>query len=204
MDLATLLARRRMIRSFDATPVDERWLDETCATALWAPTAGNSAGVSMHTIGADLVGAYFERATDPEWRRDSPRAAGLARAGAVVLVTSRPQAYLDRYGEPDKRTSGLSTMAAWPIPYWHTDAAMATMALLLLLEEAGWSSTIWGNFRHDREVLDWAGAPEESLFASVLIGRPDGNDQRSRSLERAVPARSARVRRVGFSPEPTP
>ena len=204
MDLATLLARRRMVRSFDATPVDPQWLDETCATALWAPTAGNSAGVRMHTIGAHLVGAFFERATDPQWRRESPRAPGLARAGAVVLVTSRPQDYLERYGEADKQSSGLSTMAAWPIPYWHTDAAMATMALLLLLEEGGWSATIWGNFRRDAEVLDWVGAPEESLFASVLIGRPDGHDHRSRSLDRTVPARGARVRRVEVSPERAP
>ncbi len=204
MDLATLLAQRRMCRSFDATPVDERWLDDACATAMWAPTAGNSAGVRMHTIGADLVSAYLERATDLEWRRDSPRAPGLARAGAVVLVTSRPQDYLERYGEADKRSSGLTSIEAWPIPYWHTDAAMATMALLLLLEDAGWSSTLWGNFRHDRDVLDWVGAPDELLFASVLIGRPDDNDHRSRSLERTVPARAARVHRVGISPEPSP
>ncbi len=197
MDLAQLLARRRMVRSFDGTPVDPQWLDDACATALWAPTAGNSAGVRMYTVGSDSVAAYFERATDPEWRRDASRAPGLARAGAVVIVTSRPQDYLDRYGEADKQTSGLASPAAWPIPYWHTDAAMATMALLLLLEEGGWSATIWGNFRHDRAVLEWAGAPDESLFASVLVGRADGHDPRSRSLHRVVPTRASRVRRLG-------
>ena len=204
MDLATLLARRRMVRSFDATPVDPRWLDDACATALWAPTAGNSAGVRMHTIGADLVTAYFERATDARWRRESPRAPGLSRAGAVVLVTSRPQDYLARYAEPDKASSGLAARSAWPVPYWHTDAAMATMALLLLLDEAGWSSTLWGNFRHDRAVLEWIGAPDESLFASVLIGRPDGQDHRSASLDRVVPTRDSRVRRLEVSPERSP
>ncbi|MDE2281894.1 MAG: nitroreductase family protein [Actinomycetales bacterium] len=204
MDLATLLARRRMVRSFDATPVDPRWLDDACAAALWAPTAGNSAGVRMHTISADLVSEYFERATDPQWRQESSRAAGLSRAGAVVLVTSRPQDYLDRYAEEDKRASGLSAITAWPVPYWHTDAAMATMALLLLLEEGGWSAALWGNFRHDREVLEWVGAPEESLFASVLVGRPDGLDHRSPSLDRSVPTRHARVRRLEVSPERGP
>ena len=193
-----------MVRSFDATPVDPDWLDAACATALWAPTAGNSAGVRMHVVTADLVGAFFERATDARWRRDSPRAPGLSRAGAVVLVTSRPQDYLDRYREADKGDAGLSAESAWPVPYWHADAAMATMALLLLVEEGGWSAVLWGSFRHDRDILDWAGASDESLFASVLIGRADGRDHRSTSLDRPIPPRRARVRRVALSPERTP
>ena len=48
-----------------------------------------------------------------------------------------PQDYLARYGETDKTGSGLDRADGWPVPYWHTDAAMATMALLLLVEESG-------------------------------------------------------------------
>lgn len=186
-----------MVRSFDGTPVDSEWLDRVCATALWAPSAGNAAGVRMHTVRADLVGEYFDVATDEQWRRDARRAEGLARAGAVVLVTSRPQDYTRRYAEPDKAASGLGDVDAWPLPYWHTDAAMATMALLLLIEEAGWQATIWGSFRRTDEVLAWAGARDELLFATVLVGRGDGNDVPSASLAREVPSRASRVRRVG-------
>jgi nitroreductase len=60
-----------MVRSFDATPVDLDWLDDLCAQALRAPTAGNSAGVRLYTLGADHVAAYFEVATDPSWRQRS-------------------------------------------------------------------------------------------------------------------------------------
>ena len=102
-----------------------------------------------------------------------------------------------RYSEGDKASSGLGDQSAWPIPYWHTDAAMATMALLLLIEESGWQATILGNFRLDEEVLAWIGAPDERLFASVLIGIGDGNDEPSASLSRWVEPRSERVRRVG-------
>jgi nitroreductase len=185
-----------MTRSFDGTPADPAWLEELCATALWSPTAGNSAGVRFNVIASEQVRAYLEVATDASWRDRSRRFEGLSRAGAVVLVTTRPQDYVERYGEPDKVASGLSEFDAWPLPYWHADAAMATMALLLLLEESDWKATLWGSFRRDEEVMAWAHIANEELFASVLIGRADGNDVASRSLERTVPTRRARVRRV--------
>ena len=142
------------------------------------------------------VAKYFEVATDKEWRESSKRAEALMRCGAVVIITSRPNDYIARYAEDDKAKSGLSEKDAWPIPYWHTDAAMAAMALLLLIEEAGLQATIWGNFRNDAAVLSWAGVKDEELFASILIGRGDGNDVASKSLQREVPSRSNRVRRV--------
>lgn len=185
-----------MTRSFDGTPVDLAWLDELCAEALWAPTAGNAAGVRFRTVDAQHVGDYFNVATDATWREESRRYDGLSRAGAVVLVTTRPGDYVERYAEPDKSSSGLAEREAWPLPYWHTDAAMATMALLLLLEEGGLQATLWGNFRHDEAVRRWANLEEEELFASVLVGRADGNDPASSSLSRAVPSRRERVRRV--------
>jgi hypothetical protein len=73
---------------------------------------------------------------------------------------------------------------------------MATMALLLLLEESGWQAALWGNFRHEQEVLRWAGVDDEDLFATVLIGRADGHDVPSSSLARDVPSRESRVRVV--------
>lgn len=197
MELRDLLARRRMVRSFNGAPVDLDWLDDLCTHAMWSPTAGNSAGVRMHTAGADLVGSYLEVATDREWRDRSARVAGIERAGGVVLVSARPQDYLGRYSAPDKTASGLHDRSTWPLPYWHTDAAMATMALLLLIEEDGWQATLWGNFRNTAKVLEWAGIVDGELFATILVGRADGNDVSSRSLEREVPSRASRVRRIG-------
>jgi nitroreductase len=196
MELHELLARRRMIRSFDGSPVDHDWLDECCARALWTPTAGNSAGVRMHTVGTEHVAGYFEVATDEYWRSSARRSPGLQRAGGVVLITSRPQDYLTRYAEADKSLSGLYEQAGWPVPYWHTDAAMATMALLLLIEESGLQATMWGNFRNSVPVLAWARIDDEELFATVLVGRSDGADVPSASLDRDVPSRASRVRRV--------
>jgi hypothetical protein len=196
VELRELLMRRRMVRSFDGTPVDVTWLAALCAQALWAPTAGNSAGVRANIVGPAWLEEYFNVATDEQWRTTSRRAEGLARAGAVVLVTSRRSEYLGRYAEPDKRHSGLDDESAWPVPYWHTGAAMATMALLLLIDESGWQAALWGNFRNERAILEWADVDDEDLFATVLIGRADGNDVASASLTRDVPSRESRVRVV--------
>jgi nitroreductase len=172
VDLSELLARRRMTRSFSGDPVDQDLLDSLCAEALRAPTAGNCAGVRMSTVAHEHV-------------------------GGVVLVTSRPQDYFMRYAKADKASSGLAQRENWHVPYWHADAAMAAMALLLLLEERGFAATLWGNFRHDADVLRWAQIDDEELFATVLIGVSDGNDYPSNSLDQPVPTRSQRVRRVG-------
>jgi nitroreductase len=196
VELRDLLARRRMARSFDGTPVDLDWLEELCVQALYAPTAGNSAGVRLYTLGSGHVAAYLAHATDEAWRARSRRVEGLSRAGGVVLVTTRVQDYLARYAEADKAGSGLESRENWPLPYWHTDAAMATMALLLLLEEGGWQATLWGNFRNGDAVLRWAEIESEELFATLLIGRSDGEDEASASLSRRVPPRRERVRRL--------
>jgi nitroreductase len=196
VDLRDLLARRRMVRSFDATPVDGAWLERLCVDALRAPTAGNAAGVRMRVVPTERLPAYFAAATDASWRESSRRYAGLARAGAAVVVTARVEDYLERYGESDKIASGLDERDAWPVPYWYVDAAMATMALLLLLEEAGWQATMWGNFRHATRVLAWVDAPDEELVATVLVGRGDGADPPTSSLGRAVVPRAARVTQV--------
>lgn len=185
-----------MTRSFNGEPVDEPLLDELCAHALWAPTAGNSAGVRMYTLGAAFVDEYLTIVTDDEWRRTSRRYAGLRRAGALVLVTARVGEYLERYAEHDKASSPLNERSAWPLPYWHTDAAMATMALLLLLEERDLQAALWGNFRHHDALLAWAGIDDEELFATLFVGHGDAHDAPSSSLSRSVPSRRERVRRL--------
>ena len=185
-----------MTRSFSGEAVDADLLHGLCAEALRAPTAGNCAGVRMSIVAHEQVSQYLDVATDPGWRATSRRYEGLCRAGGVVIVTSRPQDYFARYALDDKAASGLAQRENWTVPYWHTDAAMATMALLLLLEERALAATLWGNFRHDAEVLRWAGLENEELFATVLLGVSDGRDHPSSSLELPVATRAQRVRRV--------
>ena len=183
-----------MVRSFDGTAPSHETLAQWAELALCAPTAGNSAGVRLVVIEGESVPQYFAAATDPAWRESAVRAPGLLRAGAVVAAFSCPDLYTSRYGEGDKARSGLERAVAWTVPYWHTDAAMAVMQLLLLIEHDDWSACFWGNFRNEDNVRELCRLDEGwKLFGTVLIGRNDGYDRPSASLRREVTPRTQRV-----------
>jgi len=73
---------------------------------------------------------------------------------------------------------------------------MATMALLLLIEESGWQAAL-GQLSSRGGDSSLGSHDDEDLFATVLIGRADGNDVPSASLAREIPSRESRVRAVG-------
>jgi nitroreductase len=99
-----------------------------------------------------------------------------------------PDAYVERYGEEDKRSSGLGPdggAGAWPVPYWFGDAAFATMLLLLAVTDSGLAGAFLGAFRGEAELLADLGIPQEwRLFGAVLIGHPGVHDRPSTSLTR--------------------
>ena len=201
-----------MVRSFRADPVDPGVVARLLDDALRAPTAGNTRGVDWLVLqGPEETSAYWAATTTPSWRETSRRWPGLSRAPVVALALTSPAAYLRRYGEPDKASSGLGPPAAggggpdghgahgeaaWPVPYWFGDAAFSTMTLLLGATGAGLGACFLGNFRGEGELLGALGVPEGwRLFGTVLIGHPDGGDHRSASLDREAGPRSASVHR---------
>ncbi len=200
MDVRDALRRRRMTRAFDGGELEEPELVELCTEALRAPTAGHARGVRTVVLAGQAgVHDYLAAATDAEWRASSSRAPGLAMAGGAVVIVCDPSAYATRYADDDKAASGLGDLDAWPLPYWHTDAAFATMSLLLLIEDAGLSACFLGAFRRHREVLGLVNAPSGTeLFGTVLVGRASAAQAPSGSLRRPGPTRAERVVRRRF------
>jgi nitroreductase len=200
MNVRDALRGHRMTRAFDGTELVEAQLVGLCEDALRAPTAGHSRGVDAIVLaGTAGVRRYLHVATDPTWRAGSTKAEGLGRAGGAVLVVCEPSAYASRYAAPDKVGSGLDDVAAWPVPYWFGDAAFATMALLLLAEEAGLAGCFLGAFRNEPDVLADVGAPRgRRLFGAVLLGHAASVQSRSSSLDRDGPSRADRVVRGGY------
>lgn len=187
MELAEAIQRRRMVRSFSGAPLSPQVLRALLGFALRAPTAGNSQGWDAVVLeGQEQTSLFWEATTTPEWRERSRRWPGLRLAPVVVAVFSDPSAYLARYSEPDKASSGLgSAPGAWRVPYWDTDAAMAVMVLLLAAVDTGLGACFLGNFRGETRLKEVLAVPDDRRYlGAVLIGQPGGEDRPSSSASR--------------------
>jgi nitroreductase len=200
VELHEAIRRRAMVRSFRDAPVDRAVLDRILEAALRAPTAGTTGGTAWVVLqGPDETAAYWETTTDPAWRAGagSARWPGLRRAPVVLLAYSSAAAYVARYAEPDKsdRDPGLGTSEeAWPVPYWTGDAAFGVMTVLLAVVDAGLGATVLGAFKGSAALAQRLGVPDQwRQFCAVVLGHPDGGDNRSASLDRAVPPPAARL-----------
>ncbi|MEZ5178986.1 MAG: nitroreductase family protein [Acidimicrobiales bacterium] len=111
--------------------------------------------------------------------------AGLLVAPVLVVVATRPGAYVDRYAEADKAATGLGAGAdAWPVPYWWVDAGAAVEHLLLGAVEAGLGACLFGIFEHEAAVAEAFAVPaDHRLVGTVALGHP-APDEPGRSAGR--------------------
>jgi nitroreductase len=173
-----------MTRAFDPRPLPVGLLDDLLAVAGRAPSAGNTQGWHALVLeGADT--SRFWDITLPSERRPTFAWPRLLDAPALVLPFADPQAYVERYAEPDKVVTGLGRGTdQWPAPYWTIDASMAVMTLLLAAEDAGIGALLFGVFRGEAELRAALGVPAGMvLLGALALGYP--------SAEGSAPGRSA-------------
>ncbi len=177
--IARVIRRRRMTRGFDDRPLPVGLLDELLDLARRAPSAGYSQGVHFLVLTGDELAAWWAATVEPDWVEAI--AAGIGTAQALVIPVADPDAYTQRYSEPDKLAAGLSDAAAWIVPFWLTDAAMATQNLLLLLEANGLGALYYGLSR-ERAALATLGVPPSTQpLGAVAIGYRRQGEQPSGS-----------------------
>ncbi|MEO6652879.1 MAG: nitroreductase family protein [Ilumatobacteraceae bacterium] len=177
---------RRMTRAFTPTPVDPAVIDELVDLAARAPSAGKTQG--WHLLALEGVEtARFWDITLPPDRRATFRWRDLLDAPVILLPFADAPAYVDRYAEPDKSSTGLGTgIDAWPAPYWTIDASMAVMTLLLGAEAFGLGALLFGVFRSETELRAELGVPEHlQLLGAIALGHPaEAPSARGRSADR--------------------
>ena len=174
-----------MVRAFTEDPVDPATVDHLIDLARRAPSAGNSQGWAFVVLtGADEAARYWD-VTLPAERRPGFRWPGLVAAPVLIVALVRPDAWVDRYSEPDKASTGLGDGAGrWPVPYWWVDAGMAVEHLLLGAVEAGLGACFFGLFDHEDAVLGALGVPEGwRAVGTVALGHP-APDEPGRSAGR--------------------
>src|SRR6185503_17098173 len=140
---ADVVRRRRMVRNYTEEPVDSAVVDRALANAVRAPSAGFSQGWAFLVLDQRPdVDRFWEVTTTPGELPDS-WLAGMQTAPVVVLPCSSKKAYLRRYAEDDKGWTDEDE-ARWPMPFWHMDAAMASLLILQTAVDEGLGSCFFG------------------------------------------------------------
>ncbi len=170
MELHDAILRRRMVRAFSDRPVDPAVVDRLLEHAVHAPSAGFSQGWAFLVLTEPDDRLAFWDAVFPD-RDGSFAHPGLFAAGCIVVPLSHKQAYLDRYAEADKGWTDRDE-GRWPVPYWHLDAAMASMLMLLTVVDEGLGALFFGIFGQHVDAFRAAfGVPPDfSPIGAMAIG----------------------------------
>ena len=149
--------------------------------------------------GAEQTARFWD-VTLPSERRASFPWPGLLRAPVLVIPVAEPQAYVDRYAEPDKAGTGLGDSAEqWPVPYWYVDTAFASMVMLLAAVDAGLGALFFGIFNAEAEVLAELRVPSGYRPVGVIaLGHPAPEQRPSRSARRGRRPVSSLIHRGGW------
>ena len=144
MEFADVVRRRRMVRTYSDRPVERAVLDRVLEHASRAPSAGFSQGFEFLVLDEPDDVARYWRATAAD-RVDAPDRwlRGMMTAPVVLVPFSHKDAYLERYAEPDKGWTDRDENR-WPVPYWHLDAAMASLLALLSAVDEGLGACFFG------------------------------------------------------------
>lgn len=189
MELREAIRRRRMTRRFDAgRPVPSDALTQVLDHGLGAPSAGFAQGWDFVVLTGEGDRATYWSATTGDTgdgvRTRDAWLRGVSAAPVLILCCSDPQAYLDRYAEPDKGWTDRDP-ARWPIPYWDVDTGMAAMSMLLTAVDLGLGALFFGvpAGRHDAVRAAFGIPPGRRLVGVVALGYPmdDPGSPRRRS-----------------------
>ncbi|MEQ4524104.1 nitroreductase family protein [Nocardioides kribbensis] len=143
MEFRDVVRRRRMVRRYSDRPVDPALVTRAIEHATRAPSAGFSQGWGFLVLEDPADVRRFWEATSDDVDDPGPWLAGMMTAPVVIVPCSSKAAYLARYAEPDKGWE-YRAEARWAKPYWHMDAAMASLLILQTAVDEGLGACFFG------------------------------------------------------------
>ncbi|MEO5975032.1 MAG: nitroreductase family protein [Ilumatobacteraceae bacterium] len=196
MEFADVVVGRRMTRAFSPRAVDSQILDRLVDLASRAPSAGKTQGWHLLVLEGTQV-AEFWSATFPPETRNGFRWPQLFEAPLIAVAFADPNAYVSRYGEADKTSTGLGAgVSQWPTPYWTVDASFAVMTLLLGAQDEGLGALFFAVFNGADEMRRQFAVPVQmQLIGALALGWPADELVKHDSPEKGVSA--SRTRRSG-------
>ena len=170
VEFSDVVRMRRMARSFTSEPVDQTVLFDCIDLASRAPSAGKTQGWNVLLLEGDDTQKYWDIAL-PESRRSGFSFPGLLRAPVIALSLADPDAYLSRYAQDDKSSTGLGdNTEKWVAPYWTIDASFATMTLLLAIENKSLGALFFAH-ANEEGLRQAFGIPQSiQILGTIAIG----------------------------------
>ncbi len=199
MQFADAVASRRMVRAFTDQPVPTEVLNRILALAVRVPAAGNTQGLDLVVLEGAQTSRYWD-ASLPIHRRAGFPWPRLLEAPVLLIPVSSPDAYVERYSEPDKAHSGLGAGAAhWSVPYWYVDSAFSAMVALLAAVDEGLGAVFFGQFEHEEAIKNALGIPADRRpVGTIALGYAAGDQRLSKSARRPRRALDEIVHRGGW------
>ncbi len=170
MEFQDVVRRRQMVRNYDPTPLDPAQVDRILDNALHAPSAGFSQGWAFLVLDTPADVDRFWAATSPDSDADNTWLRGMRTAPCVVVPLANKDAYLDRYAEPDKGWTDRDE-SRWPIPFWYTDTAMASLLMLLTATDEGLGACFFGVPDKDGLRREFGIPDEYTPIGAITLGR---------------------------------
>ncbi len=144
MEFREVLTRRRMVRNFDDREVPVEVVERLLASAVRAPSAGFTQGSDLLVLeGLAQTGRFWASSTPTDGGRARAGWPGVARAPLLIVALSSEATYRARYAEADKANSGPGD-GPWAVPWWHVDAAFASLLVLLTAVDEGLGALFFG------------------------------------------------------------
>jgi len=184
MEFSEVVRRRRMVRSYAEREVEPATIDRALANATRAPSAGFSQGWAFLRLDTPEAVERFWRASSDDVDRPGAWLAGMMRAPVVVVPCSSKAAYVERYAEPDKGWTDRDE-SRWQMPYWHLDAAMASLLILQTAVDEGLGACFFGIAAGREPALRAAfGIPAtHDPIGAVTIGHPAPRTEAARGAQ---------------------
>lgn len=191
-----------MTRSFASTDVPLGVITRCVSLAATSPSAGKSQGWNLVMLEGVETSRYWNIAF-PEDKRQGFAFPGLFNAPLIFLVIADPRAYLARYSEEDKSSTGLGDSTdAWVAPYWTIDASFATMTFLLALHEAGLGALFFAHSSETELRREFALPDDVQILGTLAVGyEADVPARQGRSAKRVTRSADSVIHRGHWSPD---
>ena len=169
VEFREILARRRMHRAFEPTPIPREQIERIVGVIRRAPSGGFSQGSSIVVVTDRAKREQFAAlfAEHESTRRF------VAQAPVHFVLSANESLYHARYNEPDKLAITGGVEVTWPVPYWFVDAGALMMLVLAAAIDEGLAAAFIGHPEQKRLFGELVGLPDEVVpIGLALVGRP--------------------------------